>query len=416
MRTGEAVQDQEAIAGQSRAALMQAVARLGTDRFAYFSPLARELPWRGGALDVVLMGGQKSSLGHHLDLVGALIAANPGVRLRAVVDEAPGTVALAGRIRSMGADLISIEDFFADARHREGALLVDRYCTWVPGIRYKARLRRLGLEALRFEQFLNAPDLAVPVPHFRAHADAILADFDAYLALESVWDDAFSRTTYYHVLTALATLDFTWFAFSCGSHEDRYLPRDIGLALGGDEVFVDCGAHDGTESLLFARRVANRFRRVHAFEPEPRNYEVVCANLARYAAEHGIDRFRTYPVGAWDANGYLGFSGSDVTVSITGEPVAAGRGLLVARLDDLLDDMSYLKLEIEGAELAALRGAAGLIRAHRPVLAVAAYHRPEDFPALLGWLRELDAGYRLKLRHQSLEPAVLCIYALPRHG
>ena len=43
-------------------------------------------------------------------------------------------------------------------------------------------------------------------------------------------------------------------------------------------------------------------------------------------------------------------------------------------------------------------------------MAISVYHKASDFPDVIGFLREADKGYRLSLRHQSLEPGVLCIY------
>ena len=76
----------------------------------------------------------------------------------------------------------------------------------------------------------------------------------------------------------------------------------------------------------------------------------------------------------------------------------------------MIDELSHLRLEIEGAELAALNGARGLISRCRPSMAISAYHKPSDFLDIAAFLREVDLGYRMSVRHQSLEPGVLCVY------
>jgi len=63
--------------------------------------------------------------------------------------------------------------------------------------------------------------------------------------------------------------------------------------------------------------------------------------------------------------------------------------------------ITALKLDIEGAEAAALAGAAAQIRQNRPGLAIAAYHRPADLFDLPRQIAGLDPTYRFALRHQT---------------
>ncbi len=397
---------------KARAQLLDIVARCSRDRFACLPPEAREPLLRNGRRDIVLMGGQRTSLAMHLDLLDAVIRVNPGLRLRALVDEHPAVIPQTAALISRGVEIIEPRAFFERAGEFADAIIVDRYCTWLPGVKYRVKLKQAGLPFLRLEQFLNAPGLPSVPGHFRVHSDFMLAHFDRFLALETFWADERSLTVYYTALAAFISMDYTWFAFGCDQHEDRYLPRDIGLQLGDQEVFVDCGAHDGAESILFARFVYNRFRSIRVFEPDRTNFLVTSRNLSRYMCEQGVSNIFCYPMGVFDRNAYLGFTGSDVTVTVSeSASLDRGPGLFVARMDDVIDEMTYLKLEIEGAELASLRGADGLIRQNKPVLVVSAYHKMDDFIDLCAHLQALDMGYTFRLRHHSLEPGVLCIYA-----
>jgi hypothetical protein len=83
-------------------------------------------------------------------------------------------------------------------------------------------------------------------------------------------------------------------------------------------------------------------------------------------------------------------------------------------IDDLverekLDHLDFIKMDIEGSELAALMGAEQSIRRFRPKLAICVYHRLRDFWEIPQWIDGLGLGYRFHLRHFTihLEETVL---------
>jgi len=75
---------------------------------------------------------------------------------------------------------------------------------------------------------------------------------------------------------------------------------------------------------------------------------------------------------------------------------------------------TFLKLDIEGFEASALRGAANLIAKHQPVLAISAYHYPEDLWKIPNLIHELNPDYCLLIRHYTREIDDTVCYAIPR--
>jgi hypothetical protein len=69
---------------------------------------------------------------------------------------------------------------------------------------------------------------------------------------------------------------------------------------------------------------------------------------------------------------------------------------------DNIPRIDLIKMDIEGSELSALRGATSTIRRCRPKLAISLYHRSEDFFAIPSWIDSLDLGYRFFLEHYSI--------------
>ena len=58
-------------------------------------------------------------------------------------------------------------------------------------------------------------------------------------------------------------------------------------------------------------------------------------------------------------------------------------------------------MDIEGAELAALSGAAKVIGRYKPTLAISGYHKPEDLWELPNKIRSLNPDYVLSFGHHS---------------
>ena len=85
----------------------------------------------------------------------------------------------------------------------------------------------------------------------------------------------------------------------------------------------------------------------------------------------------------------------------------------VVRLDDAVEEgVTYIKMDIEGAELAALEGSAATIRRNRPKLAICVYHRPSDYFDIPRWIDGMQCDYRLYLRQHSSFNIDTVLYAI----
>lgn len=182
--------------------------------------------------------------------------------------------------------------------------------------------------------------------------------------------------------------------------------------------FVDCGANIGYFTLLAARRVGPEGR-VDAFEPDPINR----ARLERHLADNApLPQVRIHPVAvgaeaatttlfhpnAGPTNHGTASTYRSLTADATDVSVFPIR---VARLADELDGVPHLiKLDVEGAELAAITGASGLLEGekppaviveHNPVTAAAAGYRPSD---LMRRLQAIQPRYRLYQIDWRLRP------------
>ncbi len=73
---------------------------------------------------------------------------------------------------------------------------------------------------------------------------------------------------------------------------------------------------------------------------------------------------------------------------------------------------SFIKMDIEGFEAEALRGAKKSIAQHKPKLAISIYHKPEDFIVLPELIKSICPSYRFYLDHYTIFDADTILYAI----
>jgi len=139
-----------------------------------------------------------------------------------------------------------------------------------------------------------------------------------------------------------------------------------------DECFIDCGAFDGDTVRAFLGWNKGKFAKVVAFEPDPDNAGALRAFAKARPELVGRIEVRTDLIG--DQTGQRRFNASgaaDAALSDTGSLEVSG-----TTLDAALAGYAptFIKMDIEGEELAALRGSRGIIAQNRPILAICAYH------------------------------------------
>ena len=76
------------------------------------------------------------------------------------------------------------------------------------------------------------------------------------------------------------------------------------------------------------------------------------------------------------------------------------------------DEITYIKLDIEGVELKALQGMSNTIMNNKPKLAICIYHKPKDLWELPLFVKQLNPKYKLFIRqHHPYNETIL--YAIP---
>jgi len=177
----------------------------------------------------------------------------------------------------------------------------------------------------------------------------------------------------------------------------------------GDQV-IDAGGCFGDTALAFADAVGDAGH-VYVFDPLPMHCAIIGQTLAMNPAL--APRISIYPFGLTDEVNDappLPFDhrinpGARIEAGIPTLTIDAAVGSHgVSRVD-------FIKMDIEGSELGALRGAEASIRRWCPKLAISLYHRPEDFFSIPAWINSLGLGYRFFLDHYSIHHEETVLYA-----
>ena len=190
---------------------------------------------------------------------------------------------------------------------------------------------------------------------------------------------------------------------------EQYFDNEL-INLNEKEVFVDAGAWDGDTIFSFLRNKKNNFKNIHAFELDFKNYINLKDNI-ELLDEKVKNKIKLYNIGIWDKKDTVFYNelntGSIIDSTSTG---IIGN---VDSLDNLLGDtdITFLKMDIEGAEMNAINGAKKIIQNKKPKLAICIYHSSDDLWQIPLFLKNLVPEYKIFIRHYGMDEYETVCYA-----
>ncbi len=161
-------------------------------------------------------------------------------------------------------------------------------------------------------------------------------------------------------------------------------------------IVIDGGAYDGGTGLRFTERGY----KVYGFELDK--------NLYPYAAK--VARENNFVVenvglGAYNHTAkYRPVNSGSTRVADDGSESAQIVTLDSYVREKNLPRVDFIKLDVEGSELDVLRGATTTITRFKPILALSAYHKWDDFWTLMEFVKALNPDYEFALRHYHVSP------------
>jgi len=267
----------------------------------------------------------------------------------------------------------------------------------------KRRIQEFGLENLDYFAFAEHVREVRPVKFWDDFRQDVRCNEDKYRRVHDLLSDdesrdVFSRIVHFRLFGTLETMR----VFTDCQHR-QYFEQFLELESEG-ETFVDVGGFDGFTSDEFIKRCPG-YRTIFFFEPD-------AANLARAKTRlSGHQNIEFFQAGLAEQRTTMRFQTGGSTSQICADgPIE----IEVVPLDDVVKGpISFLKMDVEGAELPAIRGAIRSVRRDHPRLAISVYHLFDDLWKIPEQVLEVRDDYRLYLRHYTEGVDETVMYFVP---
>jgi FkbM family methyltransferase len=184
------------------------------------------------------------------------------------------------------------------------------------------------------------------------------------------------------------------------------------------DIVIDAGGCFGDTALYFAHEVGENGH-VYTIEFIPSNLGIMTKNLD--LNENLKQRITIVERPLWNVSNevlYYMDQGPASFVSFS-KTDNFNKATLTISIDDLVKErniskVDFIKMDIEGAEMNALKGAIQTIQTFRPKLAIAIYHQIKDFANVVNFIAELNLEYEFYIGHYTISAQETILFAVPK--
>jgi len=207
--------------------------------------------------------------------------------------------------------------------------------------------------------------------------------------------DQKSRDIFKAILKRIFNYNSNQFVMTDFVDRDLYFSSEI-IQMTDHEHFIDAGAYIGDTLEQFLNNTNYKFNQYTAFELDRKTFNTLKTNVDQL---HCKNKIKLINMGLWNESTTVAFSSGGLGSTI-------GHGSFTAKtttLDEVCkqEEVTFIKMDIEGAELNALKGCANIIREQAPKLAISLYHKIEDLWEIPIYIKYLNPDYKIYLRHYS---------------
>lgn len=168
----------------------------------------------------------------------------------------------------------------------------------------------------------------------------------------------------------------------------------------GDQI-IDCGAYTGDTAELYINKLQGDCY-VYAIEPSLENYGKMIERISEKHLEKNVDPI-CCAVADEDKETKICYNENDfgMGMGLLKEDGSIEQRVLVRTLDSLFADkkITYIKMDVEGEEKAALIGGNYVIKNNKPRLMISGYHKVEDLWEIPETIWGIDKNYKIYVGH-----------------
>jgi FkbM family methyltransferase len=325
----------------------------------------------------------------------AKVLVRPDIRIVAGVD----TAALEAPSAGTGIEVWSAETFVSKVGSYPRALAIDFSDNAEDLALFVQLCEQHDVERIDFAAALEAVQFICIYQLPSVMRSVTLGRIDEFLRLADTLEDPLSRETVYAQLLLRLTYDRRWLGPVLVSQKVEYFSTgasELTFRLCEDEVLCDAGAYIGTTVARFVGATRGRYRAIHAFEPDRRNFRRL-ENLRKL----GLRDLHLHNLALADRNEVINFMEVEAMGSHLTRGGNGNSSIQAVRLDDQIEEVSFLKMDIEGGEELAMKGAQRLLTQSAPRLAVTVYHYAHDLLDVPATILRINPRYRFRLRQHA---------------
>lgn len=267
------------------------------------------------------------------------------------------------------------------------------------------RLKDTGINHLDYFSFYRYSGLNVkPVTCWEEFNKDFAKNRKRYDWIFDRLSDHCSRLTFSTLINFRLTGQLAYMVGFTDRQDRQYFEDFLELRESG-ETFVDVGGYDGYTTLEFIKRCPD-YKSVHLFEPHPDNLRHAKDNLSSYG------NIRFHQIGLSEKEQSFSFQSNQ-----SASRISQGGDLIIQTkpLDDIISEpVTFIKMDIEGAEAGALEGAQGTIKKYHPRLAIAVYHKGADYWKIPEQVLAYREDYDLYMRHYTEGVDETVMFFMPR--
>ncbi len=268
------------------------------------------------------------------------------------------------------------------------------------------RLKSLGLTSIiSYADLCRIAGSQINHPKFVYDARRQIKDnYDKYLNIFTLLSDSVSREVFNKIMSYRLTADYNYMKDFHVRLADQYF-EDFARPE-PNSIFVDCGGFDGDTTEEYIRRYED-YGGVYLFEPSSQNITKARDRLRNYRNIELVE------LGLSNESGVISFDSTSGSASSIVE--GGSDQIAVTTLDEFLEiKSSFIKMDLEGWELRALKGSRRHLEDDRAILAIAVYHDILDFIKIPEYILSVQGNYKIYLRHYTEGWSETVMYFIPK--